>query len=210
MSCANCLHSLQRSSHPAGFWSLTRRTLLKSLFGLGLGLPFFDNIANATRKKNPRRSRLTPGDRLVFAFDDRKGQPITPEDILLGERPAFAYPMDPITEVVRSRFRLNQVLLIRLKPEELSERTREHALGGLVCYSAVCTHTGCDVSEWIGPTQNLVCPCHASFFNPKDRGRVVGGPAPKPLATLPLEVVDGVLTVKAPFIGRVGFKKKKK
>ncbi len=100
--------------------------------------------------------------------------------------------------------------MIRLKPEELSERTRAHALDGLVCYSAVCTHTGCDVSEWIGPTQNLVCPCHASFFNPKDRGRVVAGPAPKPLATLPLEVVDGGLTVKAPFIGRVGFKKKKK
>jgi Rieske Fe-S protein len=147
---------------------------------------------------------------LVFAFDDRKGQPNTPEDIPLDERPAFAYPMDPITEVVRSRFRLNQVLLVRLKPEGLSERTREYALQGLVCYSAVCTHTGCDVSEWIGPTQNLVCPCHASFFNPKDRGRVVAGPARKPLATLPLAVVDGVLTVKAPFIGRVGFKKEKK
>ena len=210
MSCADCPHSLQRSSYPAGFWGLTRRTLLKSLFGVGLELSFFDHIATAARKKDPRRSRLTPGDRLVFAFDDRKGQPITPQDILIGERPTFAYPMDPITAVVRSRFRLNQVLLIRIEPEELSERTREHALGGLVCYSAVCTHTGCDVSEWIGPTQHLVCPCHASFFNPKDRGRVVGGPAPKPLATLPLEVVDGVLTVKAPFIGRVGFNKKKK
>ena len=209
MSCADCLHS-RSDSHQTGFWNLTRRTLLTSLLSLGLGLPFFDRLANAARKKDPRRSRLAPGDQLVFAFGDREGQAIKPEDIQLGAPPEYAYPKDLTTETVRSRFRLNQVLLIRLKSEELSEKTREHSLDGLVCYSAICTHTGCDVSEWIGPTQNLVCPCHASFFDPKNHGRVVGGPAPKPLATLPLEVVDGTLIVKGPFIGKVGFKKKKK
>ncbi len=209
MSCANSLHSLHQTSHKTNFWGLTRRALLTSLFGLGLGLPVFDRLANAARKKDPRRSRLAPGDQLVFAFGDRAGQAIKPKDIPVGERPEFAYPKDPTTDTVRSRFRLNQVLLIRLKPEELSKKTRERSLDGLVCYSAICTHTGCDVSEWIGPTQNLVCPCHASFFDPKNHGRVVGGPAPKPLASLPLEVRDGVLTVKGPFIGKVGFKKRK-
>ncbi len=203
------LHSLHRAAHKADFRSLTRRALLTGLFGLGLGLPVFDRGANAARKKDPRRSRLTPGDQLVFAFGERAGQAITPQDISVGERPEFAYPKDSATDTVRSRFRLNQVLLIRLKPEELSEKTRARSLDGLVCYSAVCTHTGCDVSEWLGPTQQLVCPCHASFFDPKNHGRVVGGPAPKPLATLPLEVRDGFLTVKGPFIGKVGFQKKK-
>jgi len=209
MTRGGCLHSLHRAAHKADFRGFTRRALLTCLFGLGLGLPVFDLVANAARKKDPRRSRLTPGDQLVFAFGDRAGQAITPQDISVGERPEFAYPKDPATDTVRSRFRLNQVLLIRLKLEELSEKTRVRSLDGLVCYSAVCTHTGCDLSDWTGPTQPPVCPCHASFFDPKNHGRVVGGPAPKPLATLPLEVRDGFLTVKGPFIGKIGFKKKK-
>ena len=210
MSCTDCPHSLYGNERRTGLRGLTRRSLLTSLFSLGLGLPFLDRLASAARRKDPRRSRLAPGDQLVFAFGDREGQAIQQEDIRLGAPPEFAYPKDLTANVVRSRFRLNQVLLVRLKSEELGEKTRKHALDGLVCYSAICTHTGCDVSEWIGPTQNLVCPCHASFFDPKNQGRVVGGPAPKPLAALPLEVVDGALTVKGPFIGKIGFKKKKK
>ena len=112
MSCADCLHSLHQAAYKNGFWSLTRRSLLASLFGLGLGLPIFDRRASAARKKDPRRSRLAPGDQLVFAFGDRAGRAIKPKDIPVGERPDFAYPMDPATGVIRSRFRLNQVLLV--------------------------------------------------------------------------------------------------
>ncbi len=209
MTRGGCRHPLYRVAHETDIRGFTRRALLTCLSGLGLGLPVFDRGARAVREKDPRRSRLTPGDQLVFAFGDRAGQTIAPQDISVGERPEFAYPKEPETDTVRSRFRLNLVLLIRLKPEELSEKTRRRSVNGLVCYSAVCTHTGCEVSEWIGATQRLVCPCHASFFDPKNHGRVVGGPAPHPLATLPLEERDGLLTVKGPFIGKVGFKRKK-
>jgi rieske iron-sulfur protein len=116
-----------------------------------------------------------------------------------------AYPVDPHTGVVRDGSRLNQVLLIRLDAAELSEATRTYAPQGMVAYSAVCTHTGCDVADWQGETQTLMCFCHYSRFDPKDGARVVDGPAPRRLAMLPLKVVDGVLMAASGFVGRVGF-----
>jgi len=116
-----------------------------------------------------------------------------------------AYPVEPHMGVVRDGSRLNQVLLMRLDPAELSETTRAHAPQGIVAYSAVCTHTGCDVWLWQGEVKTLKCPCHDSEFDPKDGARVVAGPAPRRLAMLPLKVVDGVLMAAGGFAGRVGF-----
>ena len=48
----------------------------------------------------------------------------------------------------------------------------------------------------------------APAFDPKDRARIQGGPAPKPLPALPLRLADGKLTVAGPFTGKVGGKKK--
>jgi Rieske Fe-S protein len=50
--------------------------------------------------------------------------------------------------------------------------------GSFACFSAVCTHQGCVVSEVSGGTIN--CPCHGSRFSVAD-GSVAGGPAPRPL-----------------------------
>lgn len=44
--------------------------------------------------------------------------------------------------------------------------------------SAVCTHLRCIV-KWSEINKNFECPCHGSIFDGK--GRVIGGPAPKPL-----------------------------
>jgi cytochrome b6-f complex iron-sulfur subunit len=44
------------------------------------------------------------------------------------------------------------------------------------CLSAICTHLGCTVNR---SGQGYHCPCHGSVFN--DQGRVLGGPAPRPL-----------------------------
>ncbi len=51
--------------------------------------------------------------------------------------------------------------------------------------SAVCTHLGCIV-KWDGTKNALVCPCHAAVFDVN--GNVVGGPAPRPLASLPAKI----------------------
>jgi len=68
---------------------------------------------------------------------------------------------------------------------------------GVVAYSKVCTHAGCAIALYrkptFAPTQPrpaLVCPCHYSTFDPADDGKVLFGPAGRPLPQLPL-LVDG-------------------
>jgi len=153
---------------------------------------------------DPRAARPRAGDQLVFASADKVGTVITagavPSEALL-----TAYPMDPKTRLVRDGSRLNQILVLRLRVDELTEETRATAADGIVAYSAVCTHAACDVTWWKPETRVLRCPCHESEFDPKAGGHVSGGPAPRRLPALPIEIVDGVLTAKAGFTGRVGF-----
>ncbi len=181
---------------------LSRRTVLQSLLGVGFSLQCVELITSVTA--DLRRTRPQGGDYFVGAFGDQQGQVITPHDLPLGGPPLIAYPLDPHTQTVRDGSRLNRVLLVRLAPAALAEQTRAVAAEGIVAYSAVCTHTGCDVTGWQHQSQYFVCPCHTSTFDPKDRARVVSGPAPRPLAALPLRLVDGKVTVAGPFSGRVG------
>jgi cytochrome b6-f complex iron-sulfur subunit len=60
--------------------------------------------------------------------------------------------------------------------------------GDFVAYSAVCTHQGCTVAYKNG---QLACPCHGSVFDPADGAAVIAGPAPKPLAEIPVKVKGG-------------------
>ena len=62
---------------------------------------------------------------------------------------------------------------------------------GIAAMSLVCTHLGCIVGE--SPT-GFQCPCHGSKFDAK--GKVVGGPAPRPLRWLQVsQAADGNLMV---------------
>jgi Rieske Fe-S protein len=145
------------------------------------------------------------GDWLVFAFGERAGEAVMPEDLTVGRKQIFAYPQDAATGQVRSANRLNQVLLVRLDPAMLSPETLARSVEGVVGYSGVCSHTGCDVTDWNADARRFQCPCHESQFDPSDSARVVGGPAPWQLAALPLALADGKLAVAAEFVGRVGF-----
>jgi nitrite reductase/ring-hydroxylating ferredoxin subunit len=177
--------------------------VLKLALAMGLGLPWLD--VAAAQEDDPRKARPQEGDQFVFAAGERKGDVITPGDLPLGGPPALAYPLDSSTKVVRDGLRLNQVLLIRLDPEVLAEGIRGHAAGGIMAYSAICTHEGCEVTDWHEQTKTIECPCHLSAFDPKDGARVIAGPAPRRLPTLPLKVANGILMAAGGFIGRVGF-----
>lgn len=185
-----------------GAASQDRRTLLKAALGLGLGLSFLEVVS--ARAEDPRMLRPQVGDQFVFPFGDREGQIITPEDLPLGGPQQLAYPMDPRGKIVRNGSTLNQVVLIRLDPTELTDDTRAHAAEGVVAYSAVCTHQQCPVSMWQARAKALFCACHGSEFDPRDRARVVDGPAPRRLPMLPLKMVGGALTAAGEFTGRVG------
>jgi thiosulfate dehydrogenase [quinone] large subunit len=59
--------------------------------------------------------------------------------------------------------------------------------GRFVAYSAVCTHAGCTVG-YNTEQERLVCPCHGSVYDPRHSAKVVAGPAPRPLAALPVRI----------------------
>jgi arsenite oxidase small subunit len=69
-----------------------------------------------------------------------------------------------------------------------------HLTNGFVAYDSICTHLGCQVhydktvvTGWENsPNQNF-CSCHGGVFDPKT-GSVLGGPPPRPLPKIKLEV----------------------
>jgi Rieske Fe-S protein len=148
--------------------------------------------------------RPKEGDFLV-KVGDTAARPLTVDDLAPGAAQTMAWPVDPADGTVRSGSRLNRILLVRLDPDTLSAETRLRAADGIVAYTAICTHTGCEVIDWQADEQLLHCPCHYSKFDPKDGARVVDGPAPRGLPALPLKTMDGKLVVARPFTTRVGF-----
>jgi Rieske Fe-S protein len=61
------------------------------------------------------------------------------------------------------------------------------------CFSAICTHMGCTVAP---AGTELQCPCHGSVYS-ATTGKVLGGPAPRPLPKIPVEVKNGEVVAKA-------------
>jgi len=157
--------------------------------------------------KPPRKLRPQREDRLVFANGARKGEIVRDRDVVLGAAPIQTWPFDAAADVIRDGSRLNRVLLLRVDMDGLSPKAAKRSAAGIVAYSGVCTHTGCDIEKWRPETRQLVCPCHGSRFDALDAAKVASGPAPKPLAMLPIAVVDGELRVVGAFSRRVGFQK---
>ncbi len=64
---------------------------------------------------------------------------------------------------------------------------------GFYAISSTCTHLGCTVAH---SKDGFACPCHGSRFD--RNGRVVGGPAPRPLPWLEVSrAANGDLVVNA-------------
>jgi ubiquinol-cytochrome c reductase iron-sulfur subunit len=81
---------------------------------------------------------------------------------------------------------------------DLPASRRGWAPEGIVAYSKICTHAGCAISLYRKPTfaaveprPALVCPCHYSTFDPARAGKVLFGPAGRPLPQLPLAIGQG-------------------
>ncbi|MGE5188986.1 MAG: ubiquinol-cytochrome c reductase iron-sulfur subunit [Gemmatimonadota bacterium] len=74
----------------------------------------------------------------------------------------------------------------------------------VVAYSPICPHLGCHVA-WDPKTGHFECPCHGSVFAPD--GKVLAGPSPRPLDTLPIRIEQGMLAVRWE-VFRVGIARK--
>jgi Rieske Fe-S protein len=195
------MHDMKDLGSPSQLRLVERRSMLGACCALALLGARRASADETSEKSAPPKDN----DVLVFAYGDRAAQPIESADVVPGAKQILAYPKDPVSGVVRDGTRLNQLIVVRVDPQTLAEETKTRAADGIVAYSGVCSHTGCDVTDWIGPARHFKCPCHESEFDPSDGARVVFGPAPWQLAALPLKVTDGTLAVAGPFVGKVGF-----
>src|ERR1700719_4514113 len=123
---------------------------------LGLGLALAPRFVLA--QTDAARERPKEGDLLVAVTAAAAPEPLKPDDVPLDGKQTLAWPMDPETKTLRNGSRLNKVLLLRLDPEGFDPETRERAAEGVVGYSAICPHTGCDVTNWHPDRQLLECP----------------------------------------------------
>ncbi|MFB6268032.1 MAG: ubiquinol-cytochrome c reductase iron-sulfur subunit [Halodesulfurarchaeum sp.] len=185
-------------------------------FLVGLVAPLKD-LAIAARGQ---QTIELPGQRLVLATEHTpkgggttfgRGEPVT-TDMLTAPESVLAAPEDLLGNgdyLIR---------LHRLEEDQLQEPTKlDWTDQGFVAYSAVCTHLGCTVG-WeesdekpsnVPPEQrqgpSLLCPCHISSFNPYRGAQVMGGPAPRPVPQIGVQVTEeGTIELTSEFEGPIG------
>lgn len=101
-------------------------------------------------------------------------------------------------QVARAR---DAIIVVRIAPDELRPPPSQAGWGvdGILAYSKICTHAGCPISLYERTTHHLLCPCHQSTFQLNEGGRVIFGPAARPLPQLAIEAdADGYLVAKLP------------
>ncbi len=69
----------------------------------------------------------------------------------------------------------------------------KHSPDEVTIFSPICTHLGCHF-KWNPQTRHFECPCHGSVWTID--GKVIGGPAPRPLDTLPHKIENGKIYVE--------------
>ena len=164
---------------------LDRRQVLQIL-GLATSLPFM--ASNASAQATPLL--------LVDADAEQDFAPLRPSDLKVA-KPLLAFPFDTQTGKPKNESRANKLVLIRLPEDQMEAATRGRSAGGVLAYSALCTHQACDVKTWIAKEKVLVCFCHASKFDLLDGAKVVDGPASRPLPSFSLKL-DGEFLAIAP------------
>jgi rieske iron-sulfur protein len=175
----------------------TRRDVIALSASIGFG--FACGITRVLA--DPADERPREGDQLV-AIDAADFVALSSSDVPAS--PILAWPMEPGSNLLRNGSRLNKIVLVRLDPATLVAPTRERSADGVVAYSAVCPHAGCEVNGWVAEQRILECPCHNSRYDPGNAAAIIEGPTTRALAALPLRITDGKLAVAGPFTGRLG------
>jgi ubiquinol-cytochrome c reductase iron-sulfur subunit len=172
---------------------ITRKRLLGGAAGLAgsaLGAALLAPAVSLGPVFDTSQLNETPWRRGVGLLDD-KGRPWLADDI---EEGAFytALPEGADPKLIGS-----PVIVLRIDPATLRlPAGREGwAPEGIIAYSKICTHAGCAIALYRNPLfdptepgRALVCPCHYSTFDPATGGRVLFGPAGRPLPQLPLMI----------------------
>lgn len=141
---------------------------------------------------------ITQGDRLVEEDAEGTPVPLKVADLRVG-KPMLVYPFDSKKAVVRNDSRLNKIVLLKLPESDLDPKTKARAAGGVIAYSAICTHQACDVKTWLSKEKALVCFCHSSKFLLLEDGVVTSGPALRSLPSIPLTLDGDQLVIAGAF-----------
>lgn len=192
-----------------------RRDLLKNIVGTGMCLATGVNLvsastnADASTEEDPASLAPQEGDYLVHAEGDNEGELVDFNQLEENKKYITAWPKDAETGTIRNGSRFNKLLAIRLNPEELNQKTKAFSTeNGVVVYSGICTHEGCDISAWVEDKKRLFCYCHYSQFDPTRFGKVTYGPARKKLPLLPIELDGSAIKVAGNFTRNPGGAKK--
>jgi len=160
------LHATRQGEMPFLRSALLTRLLLGALgvVGLAMLLPI-RSLGPA-----PGRTLFSTRWRLGLRALREDGRPLKRGDLEVGSV-VTVFPEGAIGDA------RSQALVLRLPDGKLD---------GLQAYSKVCTHAGCPVALYRAATEQLLCPCHQSLFDVRADGRVVSGPADRPLPRLPI------------------------
>ena len=134
---------------------------------------------------------------LVEADAEADFKPLRPSDLAVA-KPLLVFPFDPKTGTPKNESRLSKIVVVRLPEDQMTPETRARSASGVVAYSSICTHQGCDVKTWMSKESVLACYCHASKFNLFDGAKVVSGPASSPLPAIPLTLAGEFLAIAVP------------
>lgn len=195
---AQVLDELNSGIDESGFGRrpLIRNSLLGAVGALGLPAivllrdlgPLPHDQSNTVWKKGMR------------VVNDVSGTPIKPADLQVGQlvnaEPAILFETDKDgAKVLEGTAALQAkakaaVIVVRMRPEDITPpKGRENwGIEGILCFSKICTHVGCPISLWEQQTHHLLCPCHQSTFDLADGGKVIFGPAHRPLPQLQIAV----------------------
>jgi len=133
---------------------------------------------------------------LVDADAENDFKPLRPADLAIG-KPLLVFPFDSKSGKLKNESRMNKLVVIRLPEDQMTPETRARSASGVLAYSGICTHQGCEVKTWISKENSLACFCHASKFALLDSAKVTAGPAPRPLPAISLVMNGEFLSVVA-------------
>jgi len=185
---------------------MVRRTLLGALALFPLPLIVLLKDMGPLPGDSLRHTIWRKGSRIVV---DVTGQPLRPEDMQVGSlvsaSPADLNAIQEADGDQNARAKAS-IILVRMKPGDIvSEQGEGWSWNGILAFSKICTHVGCPIALYQQRTHHLLCPCHQSTFDLADSGKVVFGPAARPMPQLPITVdSDGYLVAQSDFQQPVG------
>jgi menaquinol-cytochrome c reductase iron-sulfur subunit len=92
-------------------------------------------------------------------------------------------------EVIYERKRVDGWHKVTEKASTWLVRTDEHSV---TAFNPACTHLACPY-HWDATANHFICPCHGSAF--AIDGKVIAGPAPRPLDRYVAKIEDGKILI---------------